>query len=287
MRLQINGARLFVDFSGPKWVPDGPDMRQLPTLIVLHGGPGADHSLFKPLYADQLADLCQILYVDHRGNGRSSDGDPGDWTLAQWGDDIAALCDALELESPLVLGSSFGGFVAQSFATRHPSRLGGLVLANTAAKVDFEVIFEAFTQIGGEQAGAAARAYWSDPTPERRQRYADICLPFYAKQPVPADLWSRIIKKDPVAMTFNGPAGEMGRFDFRNDLADVTCPALVISGELDPVMPPVFSQVIFDALGSGDKTLINAVNASHMTDRDRPDLFFHALRSMITKQPAP
>ena len=283
MRIKVNGVRLFVDFSGSKWVPDGPKMRERPTLIVLHGGPGADHSLFKPLYADHLGDLCQILYVDHRGNGRSDDGDPAHWTLAQWGDDLAALCDTLELDQVVVLGGSFGGFVAQSFATRHPDRLSGLVLANTAAKVDFETIFAAFERIGGAEAGAAARAYWSAPSPERRQRYAEICLPHYARRPVPPEFWDRIIKKDPVAMAFNGPKNEMGRFDFRPDLARVTCPALVISGDMDPIMPDVFSEHIIEALGSPDKTLLRADNAGHLTDNDRPDLFFPAIRQLLTR----
>ena len=283
MRIKVNGVRLFVDFSGPKWVPDGSAMRELPTLMVLHGGPGADHSLFKPLYAERLSDLCQIVYVDHRGNGRSDDGDPALWTLAQWGDDLAALCDALELNKVAVLGGSFGGFVAQSFATRHPDRLSGLVLANTAAKVDFETIFTAFERIGGAEAGAAARAYWSAPSLECRQHYAEICVPHYTRRPLPTEFWDRIIKKDPVAMAFNGPNNEMGRFDFRAALAVVTCPALVISGDMDPIMPDVFSTEIIDALGSPDKTLIRAEDAGHLTDNDRPDLFFPAIRQLLSK----
>ena len=65
------GVRLFVDVEGPGLVPDGAGWREKPTLIVLHGGPGFDHSSFKPLFS-QLADVAQIVYYDHRGHGRSS-----------------------------------------------------------------------------------------------------------------------------------------------------------------------------------------------------------------------
>ena len=56
-------------------------------------GPGFDHAVFKPTFS-QLADTVQIVYFDNRGNGRS-DGAPETWNLAQWGDDVKGLCDAL------------------------------------------------------------------------------------------------------------------------------------------------------------------------------------------------
>ena len=132
MKVTVNGASLYVDIEGSGLVADGPVMRDKPTLILLHGGPGLDHTIYKPAFS-QLSDICQIVYVDHRGNGRSDDGDPADWTLDQWGDDIDGLCRALGIDKPIVYGASFGGFVAQSYATRYPDRIGGLVLSATAA----------------------------------------------------------------------------------------------------------------------------------------------------------
>jgi len=65
------GVRLFVDIDGAALVPDGAALRAKPTLILLHGGPGHDHSGFKPLFS-QLADIAQVGYVDHRGHGHSA-----------------------------------------------------------------------------------------------------------------------------------------------------------------------------------------------------------------------
>lgn len=283
MRVEVNGVRLFVDFDGAGLVADGPVMREKPVLILLHGGPGADHSIYKPAYGDRLSDLCQILYLDHRGNGRSDDGDPALWTLDQWADDIAALCGALEIERPFVFGASFGGFVAQAVATRHPDLPRGLILANTAARVDFERIYAAFDRIGGAAAGAAARAYWGKPTPATRQAYAETCLGFYATGAPDPELWARIIKKDPVALHFNGPANEMGRFDFRERLAALTCPSLVIAGAVDPIMPPEFSVAIAESLRNSRAEHHCLDGAAHMAASERADTYFALLRGFIER----
>ncbi|KKF67213.1 hypothetical protein XU19_23655, partial [Vibrio parahaemolyticus] len=78
-----------------------------------------DHTSYKPAYS-ALTDIAQLVYLDHRGNGRSEDGPQELWTLAQWGDDVKAFCDIVGIVDPIVLGVSFGGFVAMSYATRHP-----------------------------------------------------------------------------------------------------------------------------------------------------------------------
>src|ERR1700689_5893578 len=104
MRIDIGGCRLFFDVEGAKLRPDGPRMREVPTVILLHGGPGADHSIFKPAYS-QLANIAQVVYFDHRGDGRS-DGreDSARWRLAEGGDDGKGLCDGVGNEPPTVKG---------------------------------------------------------------------------------------------------------------------------------------------------------------------------------------
>lgn len=81
MHVSVNGVRLFFDVEGTKLVPDGPVMREKPTLLMLHGGPGSVHSIYRPAYA-ALADIAQIVYLDHRGNGRSGDGPRSE--VLQW-----------------------------------------------------------------------------------------------------------------------------------------------------------------------------------------------------------
>ena len=63
--------------------PDG-----LP-LLVLHGGPGLDHTMFGD-WLDPLADACRVLLVDERSQGRSEPSAPETWTLDQHARDVDA-----------------------------------------------------------------------------------------------------------------------------------------------------------------------------------------------------
>jgi hypothetical protein len=56
---------------------------------------------YKPEFT-AVTDVAQVIYLDHRGNGRSDDGPPALWTLAQWADDLVAFCDALGVVKPVV-----------------------------------------------------------------------------------------------------------------------------------------------------------------------------------------
>ena len=140
-------------------------MREVPTVILLHGGPGFDHSNFKPDFS-RLAEVAQVVYLDHRGNGRSDRGDPEKWNLPQWGDDLRAFCEALEIERPIVLGDSFGGMVAMSYATRHPDHPAKLVLSSTAAVSRQDRSLEMFEKRGGAEAREAAQRFFDNPGAE-------------------------------------------------------------------------------------------------------------------------
>src|SRR4051812_25139057 len=101
MRIEIEpGIRLFVDIEGTQYVPDGPRLREKPTLILLHGGPGFDHAGFRPFFR-RFADIAQVVYLDHRGHGRSDRRPASEWTLDPFADDIVRLCDALGIERPI------------------------------------------------------------------------------------------------------------------------------------------------------------------------------------------
>src|SRR5262245_2080427 len=158
MRVSVNGVRLFFDVEGGSLVPDGPVMREKPTLLLLHGGPGLDHSIYKPALST-LSDVAQVIFLDHRGNGRSEAGPRETWTLAQRADDVRGFCEALGIASPIVYGASFGGTVALAYATRHPGHPAKLILASTEAAGDthLERGVALFERFGGPEVGALAR----------------------------------------------------------------------------------------------------------------------------------
>lgn len=101
-----------------------------PPILVLHGGLGLDHHLYRRTLAP-LAEDHLLVFPDQRGNGRSVPADLARITMEQLADDAVALADHLGFDRFGVLGHSYGGFVAQELALRHSARLDTLVLVST------------------------------------------------------------------------------------------------------------------------------------------------------------
>src|SRR5262245_5372497 len=134
MHVEVNGIRLWFDVEGAALVPEAADMRQRPSVVLLHGGPGTyDHSYFKPDFG-RLAEHAQVVYLDLRGHGRSDWGPTDEWSFEVCADDLRAFCDVLGIDRPVVYGHSMGGFVAMLYGARHPGHAAGLVLQSTMAR---------------------------------------------------------------------------------------------------------------------------------------------------------
>jgi pimeloyl-ACP methyl ester carboxylesterase len=278
MHIDVNGARIFFDVVGPQLVPDGDRMTERPTLIVMHGGPGFDHASLRP-YFDRFADTHQVLYIDHRGNGRSG-GERETWTLAQWGDDVHGLCQALGIEKPAVLGQSFGGMVAMSYAARHPDGPSKLILSSTAGRMNLPATYAMMEKLGGAEAARIAEAFWSAPSAEGADAYMATCMPLYNPGP-PQDGSSRgraIMRRE---VMFHFIEGEQRTMDLLTPLAAVRCPTLVLAGGLDPITPVSCSEAIMAALPKGLGELVVFDGAGHGAYRDEPERGEAVLRKFL------
>ena len=276
VRIDIGGGlRLFVDIDGPGLVPDGATMVERPTVLLLHGGPGSDHSWYKSSPVE-LTDLAQVVYYDHRGDGRSDPGSPADWTLDVWADDVVRLCDALGIDHPIVIGESFGGMVAQRYLARHPGHPARVVLASTAPRFDLDLVTAAFDRLGGPSAADAARQFWTKG-PEAILDYLVHCMPLYSVEPGDDAALGRVVMNLEVMGRFQ--TGEHMSMDLGPGLAAATCPVLVVSGELDPICPPEMGEEIVAALLNAEVTFVRVPAASHVVARPRAS---DAIRSFIT-----
>ena len=262
MRLEVEpGVRLFVDVAGAGLVPDGPAMVERPTVVLLHGGPGLDHSMYKGDDAMVLDDVAQVVYYDHRGNGRSDRRTVDEWTLDTWADDVVRLCEALGIERPVVFGASFGGFVAQRYLARHPDHPSKVVLACTSARLDLDAIARRFTELGGETAGATAHQFFGGDV-SVMPAFLEHCIPLYATEPLnPDDLARAVMNPDLMTHFFDGEAKTM---DLRAGLAAAVCPVLVLSGELDPIMPDEMVREMAAALPPDLTTFVQLPGLSHL-----------------------
>jgi pimeloyl-ACP methyl ester carboxylesterase len=267
--------------DGEGLTAEGPKMRERPTLVLLHGGPGFDHSYFKPAHS-VLTDTAQLIYVDHRGNGRSDYSEPACWNLDQWADDLRALFDRLGVVRPVVLGLSFGGFVAQSLAVRHPDCPGGLVLSGTAAQFRLDRCLDTFLRLHGTHAREVAEAFWRAPGDAAKlQAYIDICFPLYNAAPRSLEAAQRSTFNPAMLAHFFNAGGEGFRFDFRSRLAGVKCPTLVLAGDLDPVTPMADSEDIAAALPPALVRFERFIGAGHGVGHDAPERYYSLLRAFV------
>jgi len=124
----INGSQLYV-----KAVGEGDP------VLVIHGGPGWDHSIFLP-HVQPLSSDFRLIFFDQRASGRSSiaDVDPADMTIPQFLEDIDGLRQEFGLETVTLMGHSFGGRLAMQYAIAYPDRVKSLILVNpTAASSEY------------------------------------------------------------------------------------------------------------------------------------------------------
>jgi proline iminopeptidase len=279
MRIEIEpGIRLFVDFEGPQLVPAGPALREKPTVVLLHGGPGFDHSAFRPLFP-RLSDVAHLVYVDHRGHGRSDRRPPAEWTLDTFADDVVRVCDALGLEKPIVLGQSFGGFVAQRYLARHPGHPAKVILSSTSPHLGLERKLAMFEKLGGPTARDVAGRFWRRPDAANWADYLAACRPLYNTTPQDEEAAQRTIFN--LDILFASASGEQQSMNLLPGLAEVRCPVLVIAGVEDPVCPLADAEDIAAALPPPWGRLVAIPGAGHGAYRDRPDETFEALRRFI------
>jgi len=280
VRVSVGDVRLFVDVDGASLVPDGETMRERPVLVMLHGGPGFDHTPFKQPFFSRLKDVAQFVYYDHRGNGRSDRGSPESWTLDTWADDLFELCNVLGIEHPIVFGGSFGGFVALNYAIRHAEHPTKLILSSTAAHIHLERSFAMFERFGGKEARDLAERFWTNPRDEDFDEYVRVCLPLYTQRPQPPEVLLRVSRNIDVAKQFR-MSGEM-RFDLRDQLQEIRCPVLVMAGVLDPMVTIEDARELAAALPQQRTKFREFENAGHMLALEQPDAVVDAMVEFIT-----
>lgn len=236
---QLDNVRLFYTVYRDEKSVDSCDSA-LPSLIVLHGGPGFDHKHMIPLWSKLSANF-QVIFIDQRGNGLSDKSDSTKWNLDQWGSDVALFCKSFNFKiKPVLAGSSFGSYVAQAAITKFTDAFSGAILTDTDPRIDFDRflrLLEARAKTEKMDAGkskSAAVAWFKNADTNKLQDYVDYCLPLFVNSPsrnMMQDLEGSIQTFE-VMEYFN--KNELLKFDFRDKLKNIQCPILVLAGDVSP-----------------------------------------------------
>ena len=282
MKARIRGTEIWFDIDGAGLVPDGPRMVERPVMFALHGGPGGDHTYYKPAL-DPLTDRFQIVYVDHRGQGRSARGPRETYTLENNVDDLEALRDYLGLDKIVVFGTSYGGMVALAYAARYPDRVSHLIASVTSAYTDAFARAKQFVlDHGTDEQKRVAATLWAGnfQTEAELIEYFDIMDPLYAKSWQPDaskdGLLRGIYSIDAINEAFSG---FLRTFDIRDELANIIAPTLVIGGRHDWICPVEMSEEIASLIPNADLRIFE--KSSHEVLHDEQEVLFDLIRGFV------
>lgn len=259
-------------------------------VVVVHGGPGLGHYYLRPAM-DMLADQFQLIYYDQRGTGRSELGDPGRISVAGAVEDLGAVLDGLGIERANLLGHSWGADLAAIFASRHPTRVRSLVVANPGPPFDQEQMMALMAEmqrrmtpadveeLGRIQASpafqkgepqaleervrVAYRPFFIDPKVSSRVRYGftEITASFYPES-------------DRTFADLDGASAMAG-------LKAIASPTLVVRAEHDPI-PEAFSREVAERIPGAQYLVLEGAN--HFAYLESPATFFEPVRDFLTKE---
>jgi proline iminopeptidase len=284
MFASVRGTRIYFDVEGMGLVPDGATMRERPVAMVIHGGPGGDHSGFKPAFSP-LAARMQLVYFDHRGQGRSDPADPATYTLDENVEDLEALRRHLGLGPIVSIGTSYGGMVAMAHAARYPDAVSHLVLIVTAAHGGFIPRAEAFVrERGSAEQRAVCETLWAGAfrSAEEMRHYYAVMGPMYARShdaaAGSAGRARTIHSPEPINRAF-GPDGFLRQFDLRGELGRIKAPTLVLWGASDGVVTPEYGRTYAGLIPGATFELIDA--AGHHPEEEQPGRFAERVTAFL------
>jgi proline iminopeptidase len=280
----VRGTRIYFDVEGMGLVPAGRVMRERPPAMVIHGGPGGDHTGFKPSFSP-LAARLQLIYFDHRGQGRSAAADPATYTLDENVEDMEALRRHLGLGPIVSIGTSYGGMVAMAHAARYPDAVSHLVLIVTASPCGFIPRAEAIVrERGTQEQQAVCETLWAGAfrSAEEMRRYYKVMGPLYAHRyddaAGEAGRERAIHSPEPLNRAF-GPDGFLRRFDLRGELGRITAPTLILAGRHDWICPVEFSEEIARHIPASELRIFE--QSSHSIRSDEPAAMVDAILGFV------
>ncbi|HEX7256273.1 MAG TPA: alpha/beta fold hydrolase [Gaiellaceae bacterium] len=252
-------------------------------LVVLHGGPGLDHTNLRP-WLDPLGDEFRVLYVDERGQGRSERVDPATLTLEVFARDVDLLAEALGLERFGLLGHSFGAIITTWHAINVGTAAAYVISGGGDSSENLMADVEASLEAMGEAGKPIADSWEWETRVETEEDAAELMRiqnPFHFHGEPPPEFGADTIYAPDVLRHF-AQAG-YGDFDFTPDLGGVSRPTLVIVGAHDRVTTRRANRILHEGIGGSE--YVELPGAGHMSmveaQKDYLDAVIRFLRRAV------
>jgi proline iminopeptidase len=246
-------------------------------VIVLHGGPGLDHSGFRP-YLDPLGDAFRLLYVDERGQGLSERVDPGTLSLDVFARDVDLLAEALGLERFALLGHSFGAIITTKHAIEVGTADAYVISGGGDSSAALEADVAASLDAMGD-AGVPIAASWEQEktvaTEDELKELLHIQMPFHFAGDPPPGYGEDTVGTPDVLRHFANIG--YGDFDYTPELHRVSKPTLV--GERDRTTTPRAARALHE--GIAGSILVVLPGVGHMSFVETPEPYIDAVTSFL------
>jgi len=226
-------------------------------VLMFSNSLGANYSMWDP-QAHEFHKNFRLLRYDTRGHGQSS-ASPGPYSIEQLAKDVVALLDHLDLDRVYFCGLSMGGMIGMWLAVNAPERLNKLVLCNTGAKIGtleaWNARIEAVLKNGMKSVAPAVVERWF--TPAFRQKFPEII----------SNTLKMIEEANPDG--YSACCAAIRDCDYRQQVAAIRTPTLVISGANDPATPPADGRFLAQQVPGSRYIELNAAHLSNIEAQDR------------------
>jgi proline iminopeptidase len=250
-------------------------------LFVLHGGPGLDHTMFRP-YLDPLAEDFRVLYVDQRGQGRSERVDPATLTLEGFARDVSRLAEALGLDEYAVLGHSFGAIVTTWHAVNLGTATAYVISGGGDSSEKLLADVEASLEAMGKAGGPIADSWEQEKTVETEEELKELLrvqMPFHFAGDPPPGYGDETVGTPGVLRHFANVG--YGDFDYTPDLGGVRKPTLLVVGEKDRTTTTRSARVLHEGIAESELVVVPRVG--HMSFVEAQDEYLEAVRSFLLR----
>jgi sigma-B regulation protein RsbQ len=244
-------------------------------LVFAHGF-GCDQEMWR-FVAPRFADAYQVVTFDHVGAGGAdlSCFDPAAYSsLSRYAADLVELCDELELHDIVFVGHSVSAMIGALAANRRPDLFGALVMVGPSPRyLDDEGYRGGFTEQDIDELLASLEGNflgWSGAM-------APVIMGNPDQPALGMELEASFCRTDPVAAATFARATFLS--DNRADLANISCPTLVLQCAEDVIAPDEVGVYVADAIPDG--TLVRLRATGHCPHLSSPDETYQAIREFI------